>query len=218
MSTSLHLNLLTPEEHLSPNPIRLRVMVPLVATLTVLGIAVWWALFAFRLHAATLQKATLATNIEGLKPAHNEVLRLRAQEKEYQSILQQLTFYRNSRVRFGETFKRLAEQFPDTLQLTELRVPPPPPPPPPDPKRPTFGPTNVFETVSLRLAGRAGGDNPSMSVKMLLETIRTPAFTNLVRSAEIPKGAFRQDTARGPANQDTLLFEITCGCISRRFE
>ena len=218
MSTSLHLDLLKAEEHLSPNPVRLRVIVPFFFVLAILGIAVWWTLFAFRLHAATLQKAVLVTNIEGLKSAHSKVLLLRAQEKEQQAILKQLTFYRNSRICFAETFKRLAEQVPDTVQLTELRVPPPPPPPSTDPNRQTFGPTNVSEAVSLKLAGRASGDAPSVSVRMLLEKIRTPAFTNLIRSAEIPKGAFRQDTFRGPANQDTLLFEITCGCVPRRFE
>ena len=226
MSSTLHLDLLTDEEHLSPSPVRLRVMVPMLAVLAVLCIAVWWSLFAFLLHGANLQKAALQTNLAGLKPAHSEVLRLRAEEKECDAALRQLGFYRNARIRFGETFAQLAEHVPATLQLTEVRVTPPPPTPPPpppsdDPKAkvlPVLGPTNVLEDVTLRLAGRAGGERPSESINTLLGALRSPAFTNLIRSAETPKGAFRQDTSKGPSNRDTLLFEITCGCVPRRFE
>ncbi|HNX36112.1 MAG TPA: hypothetical protein PKM57_15915 [Kiritimatiellia bacterium] len=219
MSASLHLDLLTDEERVSPNPIRLRVMLPLCGGLAVLGTAVWWILIAFRVHAATLQKSALEADLQQLKPSHAEVLRLRAQEQENAATLRQLTFYRNSRLRFGETFARLAEHVPASLQLTELRVPPPPPLPPPlDPLKPPLGPTNLFETVTLRLLGRAGGDSPSIDVNALLKSIGTPPFTNLIRSAEIPKGAFRQDTARATASRDTLLFEITCDCFPRRFE
>lgn len=222
MSAALHLNLLKDEERFSPSPVRLRVLVPLLAILSVLGTGVWWVLLAVRLHDVTLQKTVLEADIAEVKPAHAEVLRLRALEKEYAAALRQLTFYRNARLRFGETFAQLAEHVPATVQLTELRVPPPPPLTPADPtKKPALGPTNVFETVTLRLMGRAGGETPSESVNALLEAIRsTPAFTNLILSAEIPKGAFRQETGKvkGAANHDTLLFEITCGCVPRRFE
>ncbi len=224
MSASLHLDLLTEEEHVSPSPVRPRVMVPMLAVLAVLGIAVWWSLFAFRLHAATLQKAKLEANLAALKPAHAEVLRLRTEEKECAAELSQLGFYRNARLRFGETFSQLAEHVPETLQLTEVRVPPPPlapPPPPADPKAkalPLLGPTNLLETVTVRLAGRAGGERPSESINKLLQALRSAAFTNLIVSAETPKGAFRQDTSQGASSRDTLLFEITCGCVPRRFE
>ncbi len=226
MSASLHLDLLTDEEHVSSSPVRLRVMVPMLTLLAVLAIAVWWSFFVLRLHAATLQKIKLEANVAGLKPAHAEVVRLRAQEKECAAALQQLGFYRNARIRFGETFARLAEHVPADLQLIELRVPPPQQPPQqqqlsadPKKKTPLLGPTNVLETVTLRLAGRAGGENPSEAINRLLQALRTPAFTNLILSAETPKGAFRQDTTtKASSNRDELLFEITCGCVPRRFE
>ena len=226
MSASLHLDLLTDEEHVSPSPVRLRVMVPMLSVLAVFGIAVWWALYAFRLHGANSQKAKLEANVAGLKSAHAEVVRLRAQEKECVAVLRQLGFYRNARVRFGEAFAQLAEHVPENLQLTEVRVPPPPlqPPPPLVEEKakaktsPLLGPTNALETVTLRLAGRAGGESPSEAINTLLEALRTPAFTNLILSAETPKGTFRQDTSVGSSNRDTLLFEITCGCVPRRFE
>ena len=66
--------------------------------------------------------------------------------------------------------------------------------------------------------GRAGSSKPSEAVRALLDAFRLPDFTNLVRAAEIPKGAIRQDTARGAAVRDTILFEITCDCGERRFK
>jgi hypothetical protein len=83
---------------------------------------------------------------------------------------------------------------------------------------PPLGPTNVSESVTLQLAGRAGGGKPSEAIKTLLEALRTPVFSNLVHTAEIPKGAFRLDNAREPSKRDTLLFEIICDCGGRKFE
>lgn len=220
MSAVLHLDLLTPQEHLSSKPVRLRVMVPLVALLALAGILVWWGLFVFRLHAAVLQKSALSTDIESLKKTHQEVLQLRADEKEHLATIQQFALYRHSQLRFGDIFKQLADCVPGTMQLTELRIPLPPPPlMPVVPKGgQVLGPTNKTESVTLKLAGRASGEHPSLSVKMLLDTISTPSFSNLIQRAEIPKGAFRQDTIRGASKQDSLLFEINCECTPRRFE
>jgi len=78
------------------------------------------------------------------------------------------------------------------------------------------GPPNPAERVPLRRAGRTTGPEP---VNTLLQTLlKNPVCTNLIRSAEIPKGAFRQDSSRNAANRETLLFELTCECAPRRFE
>lgn len=215
MRKPLHLDLLKDEERLSASPIRLRVMLPVFSLLAALGIAVWWSVLVARAHTLALQKAGLENAIAELKPAHTALLALRAEEQDTAATLKQLAYYKNARVVFGETFAKLADHVPEKVQFTELRVPPPPPLPPQDPKKPLLGPTNPVERVTLRLAGRTSGPEP---VNALFQTLRTPAFTNLIRSAEIPKGAFRQDTARNAANRETLLFELTCECAPRRFE
>jgi len=215
MSKPLHIDLLKDEERLSASPIRLRIMMPIFSLLTALGIAVWWSVLVARAHTLALQKAEIEHRLADLKPAHNALLALRAEEQDLSATLKQLTFYKNARVVFGETFTKLAEHVPDKVQFTEMRIPPPPPLPPQDPKKPLLGPTNPVERVTLRLAGRTNGPEP---VNALFNTLRTPDFTNLIRSAEIPKGAFRQDSARNPSNRETLLFELTCECAPRRFE
>jgi Tfp pilus assembly protein PilN len=218
MSASLHLDLLNDDERFSSSPIRLRVMVPLMGFLLVIGTLFGWSFLAFQAHALSTQKTTVETDITGLKSAHAEILRLRQQEKEMAASLKQLAFYRSSQLKFGASLARLPEVVPANVQFTEMRVPTPPPFMP-DPKTPNLGPTNTFESVSLRLAGKAGGDRPTDAVNGLLKALdNNPAFSNLIHHAEIPKGAFRQDTARGAVNRDTLLFEINCTCQPRRFQ
>lgn len=218
MRAPLHLDLLSDDERFSSSPVRLRVMAPLISILSVLVTLVWWGLIALRINTAAGLRDTLKIEIDNLKPQHETILRLIAEEKEFSASLRQLAFYRNARLAFGDTFALLPEYVPENIQFTELRVLPPPPPPPPNPKKPELRNTNSLENVTARLIGRASGENASSSVNDLLLALRSPALTNLFRSAEIPKGAFRQDVARGGANRDTLLFEINCTCQPRRFE
>ncbi len=218
MNASLHLDLLREEERYSSNPIRLRVMMPMLAVFGACGIALWWGLFAFRIHNQTVLKGELEKEVAGLAPAHNALRALQARELDLTATTRQLQFYLNARLLFGETLAKLAPCVPENVQLTEVRVPPPPAPLPLDPLHPTLGPTNTVEAVTLRLAGRTAGEHSSEAVNALLSALRTPAFTNIIRSAEIPKGTFRQDLARNPENRETLLFELTCVCLPRRFE
>lgn len=220
MNASLHLNLLKDEERFSSSPIRPRVMIPLLAVLSVAGFGVWWLLLTVRLSSATHEKAVQEAHCAELKPALNQVLTLRAREKEVRAALTQLGFYRTSRIRFGDTLMRLPQHVPASIQFTELRVPLPPPLPAPDPKLKVQppGPTNLVEAVTLRIAGRVGSSASDEAVRSLLDALRQPAYTNLIRKAEIPKGAFRQDSVRGPAARESILFEITCDCGERRFK
>lgn len=220
MSASLHLNLLRDDERFSPSPIRPRVMLPLLAALSVLGLGVWWLLLTVYVGNAGHEKRLQEEHCAELKPAFEQVLALRAREKEARAVFNQLSLYRTSRLCFGDALTRLPQHVPATVQFTELRVPPPPPLPPLDPslKVQPLGPTNLVEAVTLRLAGRVGSDASSQAVRALLDALRQPAYTNLIRAAEIPKGAFRQDTVRGAASRETVLFEILCDCGERRFK
>jgi hypothetical protein len=217
MSTPLHLNLLKDEERFSPNPVRLRVMLPMLSVLAALGCLIWWALLGLRAHSQTTTQERLTKTLQDMRTSHATVLDLHAQQREAQSIIQQLQLYARSCLRFGDTLGRLPSHVPMNIQFTEMRIPPPPAPLV-DLKTPTLGPTNACEGVTLRIAGRISGENAYTAVNALLATLRTPAFSNLVQTADIPKGAFRQEAGRSQENRDTLLFEILCGCVPRRFE
>lgn len=217
MSTPLHLDLLKEDERLSSSPIRLRVMMPMTASFVALCLLVWWSLICLRSLGQVHLKMEVEQAIHALAPVHASVLDARAQEQEIKAVIGQLSLYKNSCNRFGESFSKLTASIPETIQFTELRIAPPQPVASPDPAHPV-APTNLLEQVTLRISGRTGGERPSEGVNALLATLRTPAFTNLFRTAFIPKGAFRQDTVRNPDNRETLLFEITCECLPRRFE
>ena len=217
MNTFLHLDLLKNEERFSSSPVRLWAMMPLFSVLAALGLMLWWSLCAAVIHNQIALKADLEKEIANMKPAHNALLALRAQESDITAVTRQISLYQNARIPFGETLAKLAQSVPDNMQITEMRVPLPLPVAM-DPKNPTLGPTNIFESVSLRFAGRITGERSSEAVNALLTALRTSAFTNLIRSAEIPKGAFRQDVNKSSEAVETLLFELTCDCVPRRFE
>ena len=217
MKSPLHLNLLKEEERYSSSPIRLRVMLPLLTSLAVFGVFLWWLLLILGVHGQIQLKADLEQTITSLKSSHAAMLSSRAQEQEYQSITQQLNFYIHSKNRYGEALQRLPEEVPASIQFTELRMSPPQPAAP-SLSQTQQAPTNTFEQVSLRIAGRTGGDRPSEGVNRLLAALRSPAFTNVFKSAVIPKGAFRLDTMPRSIKRDTLLFEIICECVPREFK
>ena len=218
MSVSLHLNLLKEEELRSPNPIRLRFLLPTLAIGVALACLTAWMLLALRAHAQTAARDSVKANIQELTPAHTQALALRAQEKNTSSIIRQLRFYEHARILFGDALCKLPEHVPENIQLTQMRVPPPPQVLV-DPKQPELGPTNTFERVNLCISGRTAGENADVAVDTLLAALLTPNYSNLVQTAVIPKGAYRQDiTARNATGRANLLFEITCGCVARRFE
>jgi hypothetical protein len=221
MNTSFHFNLIKEEEMLSPSPVRLRVMLPVLSLLLVAALAVWWMLALTRTHAANQKLMAVKIDIDSLRLSHQTILALRAEEKELAASLRQMGFYTNSLVRFSEALCRLPEHVPADIQITELYVPQPAPPPAPPPKPgvpAATAPTSTFERVSLRLAGRAGGGAPADAINSLLADLRKPAFASLIVRASVPPGAFRQEVARGTGNHNTLLFEIQCECSPRRFE
>ena len=218
MSKPLHINLLKSEELFSSSPIRPRVMIPLLAILIFLSTGLWWSLEILKLNTLKATTKKIEVEIENIKPAYNEFLELQREEKELNASLHQLAYYQNARVLFGETLAQIQNHIPETIQLTELRILPPPIPPIQKIKTKLTGPTNEFENITFKLVGRAEGTQASESVNELLLALRGNAFTNMIRSAEIPKGAFRQDTqtsSRG--NRDAILFEVTCICLPRRF-
>jgi hypothetical protein len=217
MSAHLHLDLLKDEERFSSSPIRLRIVVPMVASMATLSCLIWLTLLGLRTHGQVVVKRGLQESIDGLKAAHVAFIDLRMREKEAGAMYQQLLYYEHSRIRFGQTLAQLPDLVPANIQLTEMRVSPPPPPQV-DSKQPELGPTNKAEVVTLRLSGRTCGDQGSACVNALLASLRKPAYSNLIQKAEIPKGAFRQDVGRMTDKRDALLFEITCTCVPRRFE
>lgn len=217
MSAHLHLDLLKDEERFSSSPVRLRILLPILAVSAAVGSLLWCAYLSYGQRNLASEKARAKSNLDGLKGAHDSFLTLVQEERETSAIIHQLRFYERARIRLGEVLVKLPELVPPNIQLAEIRLAPPPPPLV-DPKKPDLGPTNYLEAVTLKIAGRAFGDNASGDVNALLAALRDPQLSATIQHVEIPKGSFRQDFSSPADSRKAFLFELSCVFAPRRYE
>ena len=229
-----HLNLLMESEKLSSSPIRVRVMLPILAGLAALGIAVWWLILLGQVILAQANESRIKNEIAERNAAHKTVLEQTARINELEAQLSQLDCYSNSIVRRGELLTKLAEAMPLKVQLVKLEIPqpiPPKSPPPPKKKKgqktapPAFGPTGYVERASLVLIGRSPKETPIFS---LMESLAGESFTNSLVIYRDPRNidqspkvrSFKQDVSRGERNGNTRMvtFDIEYRLIDRRFD
>ena len=219
-----HLNLLMEGERLSSSPVRFRVMLPVLAALAALGMAVWWLILVGQLMLAQSGVARLKDEMGRRDAAHRAVRGQMAQVAELEAQLAQLDCYSNSIVRRGELLTKVAEAMPLKVQLVKLEIPPPEPPKtpvPPTPKKgkaapPVFGPTGYVERASIVLAGRAAN---AASIQSLLEALAGDSFTNdVVVTRDSPRVRVRQDVTRAPGAPRMDAFDIECLLSERRFD
>ena len=219
-----HLNLLMESERLSSSPVRFRVMLPILAALAALGMAVWWLILLGQLMLAQSSESRLKGEIAARDAAHRSVREQMAKTAELEARLSQLNCYSNSIVRRGELLTKIAEAMPLKVQLAKLEIPPPEPPKkpvPPKPKKgkkapPVFGPTGYVERASLVLAGRATN---AASIQSLMEALAGDSFTNdVVVTRDSPRVRVRQDVTRTHGAPRMDAFDIECLLSERRFD
>ena len=222
MNKAIHLNLLRAEERVSSSRVRLHVMAPIFAAVIVAGVALWWAWLWTQTLMAQGQTRAADDAISQLQTAFKHATDTTGREQELKQQLAQVEIYRHGAARYGIFLRKLAEQMPATVQLTQLELVEPPPQviaaPAPRGKKapPSFGPSAPEETVRLRLSGRTPD---AASLDQLLAVLRTPAFREMVETATVPKGAFRQEQeARGGGNQEFFRFDVECTLKRRNFE
>lgn len=221
MKGDMHFNLIKPEEILSPNPVRLRLILPVLAVICAVMSGVWSLLESMRADTAEQKHRSLQEEMKQVGPAHSHVVALSTNEADLVAGITQLNYCKNSRRAFGDALYLLGAHIPHEIQLTEVYAPLPPTLPD-KPASAKSGKksvcTNTCEEVTLRLCGRAGGGKPADAIDELLALLREPCFTNLIKSARVPQGALRQEDAGGSGRSGMLLFEILCQCEPRRFE
>lgn len=220
MRSALHLDLLKESEHMSTSPVRLRVMVPAFLLLTAAGMLLWWGMIATQYYVLVAEKRSVEAVIAEKQHSHQEMLKLMNGERVLETELAQLQYYRHSRICYAGFLKALGKAISPEMQLTSLVIVPPKPYNlRPDPKKPPLpGPLERSEKIALSLAGRTTGALP---VNELLTQLQMGEFTNMVTTATIPRGAFRQEQVSGrdgKVAQQFLLFELNCTCQERKFE
>lgn len=214
---SFHLNLLSEAEKLSSSPIRLRVMLPILALLAAAGMAIWWGTLTTQAIIVRTQTAAVREELASKKEAHDAIIDNMKLANEEAAQLQQLEFYRGGCVRWGETFSAIAEVLPVRIQLVRLEIPEPPPQMLRDPKNPKkpplIAPTNDTESVSLVLTGRAARDT---AVVAFMESLESALFTNRLGRAVVR--SVQQESQPQKSGEPRLLaFELECRAVDRRF-
>ena len=206
-SSRLHLNLLRDTEKLSSSPVRLRVMLPVMALLACAGCLVWWAMLATQLLLVKTQVSSLQDDIAGKEKAHANILAQMTEAREKQAQLDQLEMYSAARNLYGGMFARLAEVMPIRVQITKIEIPEQPPQnlmPPGGKGKPVWGPTGTVERMSMRIMGRT-------NTLVVVKDPRLPDASPKVHS-------FRQDGSTTEDGSRLLLFDIEYRCQPRVFE
>ena len=224
---NLHLNLLRPEEKASSSPVRLRVMLPILALLLCAACLIWWGGLFMQGLLIDGKVASTRADLEGKKTAHAAILAQMADMRERQSQLDQLDAYKAGCRKYGGLLAKLAEVIPAEVQLTALTIPEPPPQMLADPKNPRkpplLGPTNTTESVQFRVSGRT----PAMAAVMsLMEAIEGDAFGEWIVADKKKNAAarkkrrinIRQETRAGEDGVRMLTFDVEFRCKERRFE
>ncbi len=214
-SANVHLNLLKDTERLSSSPVRLRVMLPVVALFACLGMALWWAILFTQLLMIKAEAQTIDEDVKAKSNAHAEAISRQDQVREMRQQLEQLLYYRNGVRAIGKPLAMLAEAMPLKVQLTELSFAPPPTDPLPKPgqKISPFTPLTNVETQRLVIAGRTTRETP---VVALMESLESTNFVRLITREKRVK-SFRQDANAERGKRRLLTFEVEYTMPERRF-
>ena len=214
-SKACHLNLLKASERVSSSPVRIRVMLPVLAMFAVAGAVVWWGSLLGRVLLARSSAQSLQTEIDTRKAAYADVMEKMNLANELESELEQLEYYRAGRHAYGGVLTSLAEVMPLKVQLTDLTFLPPPQDPLPKPgqKISPFAPMSNVETQKLVIAGRTTRETP---VVALMESLESPDFERLITKQKRVK-SFRQDASASKGGKRLLMFEVEYTMPERRF-
>lgn len=214
-----HLNLLKPDEQLSSSPVRLRVMLPVLAVAVCVGVAIWWSILFMQLLLLRGQVASVKSDLNQRKQQHAAILAEMAHARDSQAELDQLTGYAAGCRHYGTLLARLADVLPEQIQLTSLVIPEPAPQQLRDPRNPRvpalLGPTNVTEGVAFRISGRTVH---AQQVTDLLKRFRGEGVTNVLVVAPSPRiRSFKQEARADKQGRRLLSFEVEYRGVDRRF-
>lgn len=217
MKNHIHLNFIHEDELVTSSSVRSQVVAPALAVVLTLATLTIWIFAVTQYYQLKLLREKHNAIKTQLQPAYKSALELKERETNLAAVVDQLKAYQNSKRAFGEALTRIPAHVPPNIQFTKLEIPPPPPPLI-DKEHIELGPTNSFENVRLVITGRTAGANSFEAVDHLIEAFEGDDFTNLISSASIPKGSFRQDTTKRNDAREYLLFGVECQCLPREFK
>ena len=232
---NLHLNLLRDQEVVSSSPVRIRVLLPVLAGLACVAVLGWWGMLVAQEMMVKAQIKAVQDDLAARKAQHEAVQKDMVRARDLQAELDQLALYDTARRSYGAELAQLAAVLPEDreqrIQLLSVEMPEPPPQDltPPNARPgvklpPLLGPTGTVEKVAFRIMGRTEKSEP---VNALMAALAQPAFSNMltvVKSASPAEASPRihsfgqEATAADKGGLRLLVFDIEYKCRERRFE
>jgi len=224
---ALHLNLLHPSEQHSMSPVRLRVLLPVIAGSVAFFVLLWGAFVGIEL-AMIKSKVAAINSAIGQKSGEAALSGAWVDKlKNATAEADQYAFYLHGRQTRSELLKRIAFAIPEGVTLSTLQLPPPPEQElrrPLGSKLPALqGPTQTVECVELRLSGLAQSEQ---DVFQMMRAFESDAFTGLVSvvkhqiagQKESPRVlAFRQEAPQLGTGRRDVFFDIVYDITPREF-
>lgn len=198
---NLRVNLLADDEFRSPSPVRIKALLPFLVIAVILLMIFFAVMTVIRHNHISTQLKTTKWRWERMEHNYRVALDEAATNEKLKYRLDSLNTYQNVRIPWHSELRKLITHTPTNVQLTELHI-----------AYSTSSNTNTpARTYSMRVQGRADRELAEATVRTFLNDLGThPDFTNIIISASIPAGSFRDDnTVDAPPN--SRIFEINCG-------
>jgi Tfp pilus assembly protein PilN len=201
----MHINLIFEEEQRSASPVSLRLIIRLAALVVLVLAGVWAFSFYAGYHALQNKQRSVEEEWKKTEPKYKAAVQMRDDLVDRTATLKEIKGWSDSRIAWGTQLRSLQPAVPSVIQLTELRV-----------SQTILSlannlPARAFE---MKISGRTGAARSEVNVVQFMEALKQPPFTGVIKSAELPPGAFRQD----PASKTDRVFEIICKYVPRALE
>lgn len=201
----MHINLIFEEEQRSSSPVSLGLVVRLAVIAFLVMVVVGISSFYAGHHRLQNQVRAVEDEWKKTEPKYTEAVKLRNALADRTATLNEIKGWRDSRIAWGTQLGNLQTVVPAVIQLTELRV-----------SQTILSLTNDLSAraFEMKIAGRTGAARSEVNVVQFIEALKQPPFAGVIKSAELPPGAFRQD----PASKTDRVFEIICKYVPRALE
>lgn len=201
----MHINLIFEEEQRSSSPVSLGLVIRLAAIVVLVLVAVWAYSFYAGYHS--LQNKVRAAEEEWKKtePKSKAAVKMRDDLADRTATLREIKGWSGSRIAWGAQLGNLQPAVPGVIQLTELRI-----------SQTILSLSNNMPARSseMKISGRTGAARSEVNVVQFMEALKQPPFAGVIKSVELPPGAFRQD----PASKTDRIFDIICKYVPRAVE
>lgn len=216
---AIHMNLLQPAERLSSSPVRVKVMLPVVAGVILAAMILWWVFLLLQQGLVTSETGDARSRLSATEASYAAACKVKATLQAKEAELWQLKGFLNSRRTWGRTLAAVATELPAGIQLTAIEIPEPPPqnlnPPPGIRLPPLLGPTNDLEAVTFRIAGKTALESHVFS--FLKSVASLSSFTNNLDAANHRMRQFGQDKMTDEAGNRAIVFDVEYPTAGRRF-